>query len=83
MFSLTGMTERGIIAAQGPCPEEFVFEAWGLVGRILKKFPFLRTCCEIVESHSAFGSFPRRCLLQGKQIANLYWGWLAPILDMI
>ena len=72
-----------MFAAKGPCPEGFLFEARGFVGDILQESIFLWPCCQVVESYSPFGSFPGRCLLQGEQIANIYGGWLAPLLDMI
>ena len=72
-----------MIAAEGPRPEEFVIEAWGLVGCILEKFLFLRPCSKVIESYDALGPFSRWCHLQREQVAHLEWGWLAPALNVI
>ena len=83
MVSLTCVSKGSMVTAEGPRPEKLILKAWGLVGCILEEFPFLRPCNDVIESYGTFGSFPRWCLLQGKQIANLYRGWLAPDLDVI
>ena len=82
-FSLTRTTERGMFAAEGPCPEEFLFEARGFVGDILQKSILLWPCGQVVEFHSTFRSLSKRCLLQREEVDNFDGGWLGSLLDMI
>ena len=83
MVSLTFVTEGSVVAAEGPRPEEFVLEAWGLVRCILKKFLFLGPGSEVIKSNGAFGPLPRRSLLQSQQIAHFNRGRYTPTFNVI